>query len=96
MKSCATCKHSSHSSDALECAHRPGYTTYEGGHCEDHTETNWQRYFGTPEKTATTLVAVCVRARSCFECPVFDPDGDDCPIVEDLVRAMEWLEADAE
>lgn len=52
---CGTCRHSSPNTPELECAKRPGWATWEGGACEDWAESNWQRYFGTPEKVWETL-----------------------------------------
>lgn len=56
--------------------------------------TNYERHFGSPAATANTLVAACAKARSCFSCPAYDAEGDDCPISQDYDCTMNWLESE--
>ena len=56
------------------------------------SETNYQRYFGAPEKAAEMLgkVASCGR-----ECPLFNTEH--CPYERKCEDAwFEWLESEAE
>lgn len=94
-KCCGTCRHSSVSCEERDCAKRPGWGAWEGGLCEDWVESNWQRYFGTPEKAAKTLISVtwhCADAMenndSCRKCLLHGR----CFNTESLVK---WLETDA-
>lgn len=57
------------------------------------SETNYQRFFGTPEKAAETLDLI---TKCCNECADFGchkcPIGPEC----ELGDIFEWLESEAE
>ena len=57
------------------------------------TETNYQRYFGTPEKAAEFLGVYL----NCYVCPAECPDGPAIIFPTQCVgRILEWLESEAE
>ena len=55
-------------------------------------ETNYQRYFGTPEKAAETIMRITTLCytRKCTACPLY---YTDCIELECIA---EWLESEAE
>jgi hypothetical protein len=55
-------------------------------------ETNYQRYFGTPEKAVRVLQAWCDANRDCFGCPFLTLDT--CP--RQANNMSSWLESEAE
>lgn len=55
------------------------------------SETNYERYFGTPEKAAALIEKVCFGAYSCSYCAL---DGA-CPY-QGGKEWREWLESEAE
>lgn len=56
-------------------------------------ETNYQRYFGTPEKAAEFLGVYL----NCYVCPAECPDGPAIIFPTQCVgRILEWLESEAE
>ena len=59
-------------------------------------ETNWERYFGTPEKTVEWFMGEDFRDMECFGCPA-DIDGR-CFAFEGSCRQrlLQWLESDTE
>ena len=96
-KTCGTCRHMRPMSDDCECSEHPEardhgtWMTWSLGQaCENHAESNWHRWFGTPEKAAEMLgkVASCGR-----DCPLF-PVCTYEKKCEDVW--LEWLEGDAE
>lgn len=60
---------------------------------EEMSETNYERYFGTPEKAARTASQMCRAAAYCDRCPF--EDKHRCP-EGTLARALEWLESEAD
>lgn len=57
-------------------------------------QTNWQRYFGTPEKAKDTVFKIikavdCGKFEHCGRCPVEQFCQSDEPM-------LEWLESEAE
>lgn len=89
---CGTCRHSSPNTPELECAKRPGWATWEGGACEDWAESNWQRYFGNPERAAKFMRELCLESDTCTLCPL--EIERSCPY--HAASFIEWMEADAE
>ena len=58
--------------------------------------TNYERYFGTLEATAKSIVKTCNAARSCLSCPFYDMDERECPIGGDYDCAVGWLEREVD
>ena len=88
-KCCGTCRHSSVSCEERDCAKRPGWGAWEGGLCEDWVESNYQRYFGTPERAAAYLAS----HTRCTDCELL---GEGCSSSRACKGAiLAWLEADA-
>lgn len=56
------------------------------------SETNYDRYFGTPEKAAWTASEMCRAIDNCEHCPFVNEHG--CPEWT-LVRTQKWLEREA-
>ena len=69
------------------------YATVDGG-CGEHWEpqTNYQRYFGTPEKAARVLQEWCYAKEDCSECPFLALEP--CPWQANSMSS--WLESEAE
>lgn len=56
------------------------------------SETNYERYFGTPEKAAETASKLCDKLDTCDHCVLND---GLCPY-QDGEEWLEWLESEAE
>ena len=57
------------------------------------SETNYERYFGTPEKAAEMAKLICYLFRRCDGCPF---DNADCGGLNGTEVWLEWLESEAE
>lgn len=57
------------------------------------SETNYQRYFGTPEKAAEIVSNLCQVVKDCDYCPFWKEEG--CPN-DSTTTTLEWLESEAE
>ena len=56
--------------------------------------TNYERYFGTPQKAAKVAAAFCRAADHCYNCPF--GDLGTCPSGDSEHAYIEWLESEAE
>lgn len=54
--------------------------------------TNYEKYFGTPEKAASTIneIRSCCRWEECPDCILFE--GTECHIIESIIN---WLQEEA-
>lgn len=60
------------------------------------TETNWERLFGTPERTAQTIIKTCNETAKCEACPIFYADINALNInCSDYDELLEWLRGDS-
>jgi hypothetical protein len=57
------------------------------------SETNYQRYFGTPEKASEIVSKLCKAVKDCDYCPFWKEKT--CPECA-LENTREWMETEAE
>lgn len=65
---------------------------------EANNGTRWHELFGTPERAAKTVSAMCSHGIwSCDGCPLFDEGVEHCESeLGDTPSLLEWLRGDAE
>ena len=77
-----------------KCRREPCRMKWDGLYfCDfyERGETRYERLFGTPEKTAQTLVDNCEKSHFCEGC-IADTGDHDCT----YDALLEWLRGDAE
>ena len=102
-KHCGTCIHAERTCPDMACEncsdHDGVYRTWtEGEACANHAESNWQRYFGTPEKAARTVDVI---AHCCTDAGLIESDApcNLCPLrghCGSRKAILEWLKGEAE
>lgn len=58
------------------------------------TESNWERLFGTPERTARTVLSLDYCCENCDECPAFEICGLHSKFGRTIYEMAEWLESE--
>lgn len=55
-------------------------------------QTNYERYFGTPEKVAKNVSKMCQAIKDCDRCPFWKEES--CP-TDSTTVALKWVESEA-